>query len=290
MKLRKIAAIILSVLMVAGSLGVTAFAEESKPYYLVLGDSIGYGSGLLNPKEAVYGKIVADTNGYDYQNDAIPGHTTANLIERIQTDEVSEHIKKADIISVTIGGNNFLLGNIPELLFEGIVLEKYEKVDLIAENFYKDLGTIEKKIHSLNSDAVILIQTIYNPQTGYIGEVYQYAADKVNAQIIRYAKEHPQNFYVVDIAKALTDHSTDFAADGIHPSAAGNEKIAVEILKTLKDLGLGKTVTPVINTPGKDITNQGRFTAVVTVIGTVLHFLATIRSFFKTVELVLQFI
>ncbi|MBR6940813.1 MAG: hypothetical protein IKH65_08410, partial [Clostridia bacterium] len=94
MKLRKIAAIILSVLVVAGSLGVTAFAEESKPYYLVLGDSIGYGSGLLNPKEAVYGKIVADTNGYDYQNDAVPGHTTANLIERIQTDEVSEHIKK----------------------------------------------------------------------------------------------------------------------------------------------------------------------------------------------------
>jgi lysophospholipase L1-like esterase len=290
MKIRKIAAIILSVLMVACSLGITAFAKESKPYYLVLGDSIGYGSGLLNPKEAVYGKIVADTNGYEYQNDAVPGHTTTDLIERIETDEVSEHIKKADIISITIGGNNFLLANVPLMLFEGIVLENFEKIDELAKDFYKDIGTIEKKIHSLNSDAVILFQTIYNPQTGYIGEVYQFAADKINAQIIKYAKEHTENFYVVDIANALTDHNTDFAVDGIHPSAAGNEKIAVEILRKLKDLGLGKTVTPVINTPGKDITNKGNFTAVVTAIGTVLHFLATIRSFFKTVESVLQFI
>ncbi|MBQ1243220.1 MAG: hypothetical protein IIX98_02465, partial [Clostridia bacterium] len=78
---RKIMAVALCLLMLVMSFGLSAFAGEEK-FYLVLGDSIGYGSGILNSKEACYGRIVADTNGYEYANHAIPGHTTTNLIAR----------------------------------------------------------------------------------------------------------------------------------------------------------------------------------------------------------------
>ncbi len=283
MKLRKITAVIICTLLLAGSLCVGAYAEEGKKFYLVLGDSIGYGSGLVNSREACYGKIVADTNGYEYANDAIPGHTTRNLLDRLKEDIVIEHVKKADIISITIGGNNFLLGNIFGLLFDGIVKQDYSGIDSIAENFYKDFDKIVSEINALNPDAVILMQTIYNPQTGYIGEVYQQGADRVNAQIVRYAGEHPDKVVIVDIAKALTDSETDFASDRIHPSKVGNEKIAVEILKTLKDLGLGENTEPVINTPGIDITMTGSFTGAVDAVSGLFHFMSLIYNFIRNI-------
>ena len=63
-KMKKLTALCLCVLMLLGSLSCAVFAEE-KEFYLVLGDSIGYGSGIRNSKEACYGKIVADTTRID---------------------------------------------------------------------------------------------------------------------------------------------------------------------------------------------------------------------------------
>ena len=105
---------VLAVLLTAALLlgACSAALAAAKPRYVVLGDSIAYGSGLSNPTKAVYGKIVADTNGYEYENYAIPGHTTQNLLRRLENDKVRAAVKKADIISISIGGNNFLLGDL----------------------------------------------------------------------------------------------------------------------------------------------------------------------------------
>ena len=59
-KMKKITAIVLSVVMVVCLFTVYGYAQTEKPFYLVLGDSIAYGSGISNSKEACYGKIVAD--------------------------------------------------------------------------------------------------------------------------------------------------------------------------------------------------------------------------------------
>ncbi len=85
--MKKIIAFLLSCVMLFGLLNVFGFAAD-QPRYLVLGDSIAYGSGLANPKEAVYGKIVADTEGYAYENYAVPGHTTGNLLRRMENEAV----------------------------------------------------------------------------------------------------------------------------------------------------------------------------------------------------------
>ena len=184
--MKKLIAVILAALILAGSFGLTAFAAR-QTRYLVLGDSIAYGSGLSNSKEAVYGKIVADTNGYEYENYAVPGHTTENLLSRMENETVKEAIGKADIVNISIGGNNFLLGNINSLLYDGIVAEDYTRFDELAENFYKDLEKIVNVIRSSNKSALIIIQTIYNPQTGYVGQVYQQGADRLNAKMFEFA-------------------------------------------------------------------------------------------------------
>ena len=71
-------------LVLCVSLCIPAFAEGDgkKINYLVLGDSIANGYGLMNSESAVYGKIVADTNGYSYINESYGGgETTATRHE-----------------------------------------------------------------------------------------------------------------------------------------------------------------------------------------------------------------
>ena len=134
--MKKAVALLISLSMILGMLCLTVFAQDEKLYYVVLGDSIAYGSGISNSREACYGKIVSDTNGYDYANHAIPGHTTTNLIKRLGEETVIADIKKADLISISIGGNDFLMSNLIGLMFDAIVLGDYSEYDRIAEGFY----------------------------------------------------------------------------------------------------------------------------------------------------------
>ncbi len=288
MKLRRITALILCVIMLIGSMGIAAFAEEEKQFYLVLGDSIGYGSGLRNSKDACYGKIVADTNGYDYANDAIPGHTTQNLLSRLENESVRAHVKQADIISISIGGNNFLLGNLPALLYNLIVKDDLSQAESIIDGFYKDFGKIIETIRSLNPDAVILMQTLYNPQTGYIGEAYQISIDMLNEAIRRFQSENGE-IEIVDVAAKLTDSEKDFASDGIHPSVEGNKKIAVAVLEKLVELGLGETAEPVITAEGIDANVPSAFAVPLNLFGEILHILSVIRGWFSFITDILPF-
>ena len=70
---------LLAVIMLCSCLSVCSLAS-GKYHYVVLGDSIAYGSGLVNAREACYGKMVADTCGFDYANHAVPGATSLELI------------------------------------------------------------------------------------------------------------------------------------------------------------------------------------------------------------------
>ena len=266
-----------------------AFAAEEKPFYLVLGDSIGYGSGLKNSKDACYGRIVADTNGYDYANDAVPGHTTQNLLSRLAVPSVKEHVQNADIISISIGGNNFLLGNIAKVCFDVMVMSDTSSAEKIIEGFYTDYCKIIETIRSLNPDAVILMQTLYNPQTGYICEAYQTCIDMLNDAIRRYADGHPGEIEIVDVAAALKDSENDFAADRIHPSVAGNEKIAVEVLKKLVELNLGKTAEPVITTKGTDIEVPEILSGSMGFYGDILYILARARLVLLSIFSIINF-
>ncbi len=278
--MKKFAAIILSIAMVFCVFTVCGYAENEKPFYLVLGDSIAYGSGISNSREACYGKIVADTNGYDYVNHSVPGHTTSNLINRLNNETVIADLKKADIISISIGGNDFLMSNLIDLMFDSMVKEDHAEFDRIAENFYTNFCEIIKIINSHNADAVILMQTLYNPQSGYLRAPYQQGADRINAAIERYNTENPNEIIIVDVASALGDDMANYADDEIHPSAQGNEIIAETILNKLYEINLGSNAAPVINSKGKDIEISAIFTSTLRLAGFIFNALSVIYNFF----------
>ena len=278
--MKKLTAILLSLVMIFTLFSICGYAENEKPFYLVLGDSIAFGSGLTNSREACYGKIVADTNGYEYVNHSIPGHTTTNLINRLNEEAVISDLKKADIISISIGGNDFLMSNLIGLMFDSIVKADYTEYDRIAEGFYTNFCKIVEIINSHNADAVILMQTLYNPQSGYLRAPYQEGADRINAAIERYNTENPGEIVIVEVGKALGDDMANYADDEIHPSAAGNEIIAKVILDKLYELNLGSNTTPVISAEGKDIEISAIFTSTLRIAGAVFNAISVVYNFF----------
>ncbi len=244
--MKKIISVLLALIMLL-SLSIPAFAEEKTLNFLSLGDSIAAGAGLANPAKQAYGAIVSNTNGYNFKNDAISGHTTQDMIKRINQKKVSDDIAEADIICISIGGNNFLQSNLAELVIDSVVKKDYSKFDKIADGLYNDIDTIITYIKGLNSDAAILFQTLYNPM--YIAkdlrQAYQQGADRINATIRRYSQEHGNVYTVVEVAAAMGDDESLITADYIHPNSKGHVVIAREVLKVLKELGLGTQTEPV---------------------------------------------
>lgn len=278
--MKKFIAIILSLTMIFCVFTVCGYAENEKPFYLVLGDSIAYGSGISNSREACYGKVVADTNKYDYANHSIPGHTTTNLINRLSDETVIADLEKADIISISIGGNDFLMSNLIGLMFDSMVKDDHSEFDKIAEGFYTNFCKIIDIINSHNEDAVILMQTLYNPQSGYLRAPYQQGADRINAAIEKYSSENPGEIVIVDVASALGDDMANYADDEIHPSAQGNEIIAKVILNKLYELNLGSDAAPVIAAKGEDIEIPAIFTSTLRIAGFVFNAISVVYNFF----------
>lgn len=251
--MKKFVSFCLAVILAFSFSVLSVSADESDLCYVVIGDSIAYGSGLRNAQKAVYGKVVADTNGYDYINHAVPGHTTDNLISKMSEETVNADLKRADIISISIGGNDFLMNNPSDLIFDVALEEDYSRIGETCDKFYENLCVIIDNINSINPDAVILMQTLYNPQSGDLGEIYQLAVDGLNEKISKYNDLHPDEIIIVDVGATFGNDMSNIAKDGIHPSAKGNLAITEIILERLYELGIGSSTEPVINEEGKNI-------------------------------------
>ena len=251
--LKKLIAIILTVSFCIGIISVSASAKE-KLNYLLLGDSIAEGFGITNPDEASYGKIIADTNGYNYKNDAIMGRNSVGLVNHLTNDEeYINDVKWADIISVSIGGNDFLLDHAALLIVEGIIFNDYSKFDKIGETFYENFSKSMDRIHEINPNAKILVQLLYTSWTfDFARKPYKQAAKRINDAIIKYVEENPQNICVVDTSEVFDGRRDCISTDTIHPNAQGNIELAKAVQSKLCEIGLANTAELVLFVPGID--------------------------------------
>lgn len=274
--MKKVISVLISIILAFSVFGITAFAEEEPLNYVVLGDSIAFGAGMINTVGACYGKIVADTNGYNYVNHSIPGITSGVLLGLMKTGAVLDSIKNADIISISIGGNNFLTNNIIGLAFNCLVKKDMSNFDKIAGVFYEEFCEIMDLINEHNPDATVLMQTLYNPQDGAAGTVYAEGGNRLNEMIRKYDAEHPGEIVIVEVGAALNSDKSNFADDKIHPSANGNYIIALEILNVLSGLGLGEDTEPVVTTEGLDLLMPISYAILVNLVCSIFEMLGNI--------------
>lgn len=249
-KTTRIISLLLAMLMILfiPMIGVSA-EDNEKLNFLMLGDSIAWGAGVLNSSDACYAKIIADSNGYNYKTLASNGNDTGDLLNHFEKESDLEAIKQADIICMSVGGNNYLYVGIPKLLGD-IIKNDYSRFDRIGEEFKVDFEKIILKIKEVNPDVTIIVQTLYNPMIEPLRKAYQNAVDRIDNGIKAVKQAHPESFEILDLEPVITPKY--IALDTIHPTAKGNELIAKLYLEKLKELGLGENTTPVVVTKGID--------------------------------------
>jgi lysophospholipase L1-like esterase len=143
------------------SLEDVAEEKEDGFHIVALGDSLTRGTGDDSGKGYV-GYVVDELQTKTKQtiyvkNLAIKGQRSAGLAAQLQQVEVQRQIKQADVILMTIGGN--------DLFQSGEALRNFslERINQAKAQYLQNLHTIFKTIRSLNPDAVVFYISLYNP-------------------------------------------------------------------------------------------------------------------------------
>lgn len=270
---RKFTAALSASAIAIGALTVSPFsASAENKKLLILGDSISVGYGLQKD-EANYGAILGESLGYEVTNLAVNGATTSDLLTLLATDDAKKAVKEADLICISIGGNDlmqpaieFLSTNLGITTGNLNINDVVTKVSALDENAVQNLvikltgklrdplktaaanfPTIESTIRAINSDTKLVMQTVYNPlefyTTSYQGtdfsDKYNTLQEYVNGQLLKINKpiSELESVSTADI-KARFDGNAWLYVNSknkdIHPTAVGHALIASEILETLK--------------------------------------------------------
>ncbi len=252
---------------------VSAFAAENGAL-VVLGDSIASGFGLpgytagdnSSAKDSFGNRLGAHFK--DYANFAVDGRTSAELLAAMDNADITEKIKTADNVVISIGGNDFLVPLATALMeavtkdeelmgmfmgenaepsgadlqllqqkLEPIMLEALNSVDV--NKSFDNLDGIFRKIKTLNPDCEIAVFTVYNPFEGnkdmaFFDENAKTLLDKLNAKI--YAAAGLNGVKVIDIFTAFKGNAakyTNIATMDVHPSKDGHALYYEKLVQTL---------------------------------------------------------
>jgi lysophospholipase L1-like esterase len=269
--------ILLCAAPVAGCLLQANTMEGEKLHILILGDSIAEGIAGMVPvsereRDAYYG-LIGQRNDYDYKNRAISGSRSRDLLARLKaTDEdgirMSQAlVHEADIIHVSILGNDLLLADIGKILTE-VASNNYTTINGIIETARSNIAQIFECLEEQKKeDAVIFFQTVYNPvfenstlispsaratlaemgiQPSQYRDFTNDIVESVNAVVHEYLEAHPGAFYLMDgfaeferIYQENPERGKDMIfVDDAHPSSEGHAVMADMTQAKLEELGL----------------------------------------------------
>ncbi|WOV88980.1 GDSL-type esterase/lipase family protein [Sporosarcina oncorhynchi] len=210
-------------------------------YVIGLGDSLTQGVGDEYKREGYYGRVTLAMNDWkgvkkiNSSNLAKRGRRSDQLLEQLDDPEIQKKIKKADVIYLTIGGNDIMK----------VVKKNLFKLE--SEQFYSELGKFEnrldqvfKTIRALNGDTAIFVVGLYNPFSIITDEKNEFETiiddwnEAIEIQVVMDGKAcfTPVNDLFVGNENLV--YHTDF----FHPNAKGYESMANRLIEKIDACGL----------------------------------------------------
>ena len=197
---------------------------------VVLGDSLARGTGDEN--RLGYSGFIRETlkqsrDDVNYDNFAIDGLVSRGLLELINRENVKGHLEAADIILLSIGGND--LRTLP-------IQQAINPLDFnrVKGEFLANLEVILDTINSLNPSAHVALTGLYNPYQSMVLEnlalLHQW-----NFETQKVVEQYPNMVFipVVDLFK----YNPEFVSiDRLHPNSVGYQAMAQRHLQTLREI------------------------------------------------------
>ena len=260
--------------------------NNNEVYMVALGDSISAGFMLDDVQNSFINKLRKrlDKNIVDYSE---TGDTTSDLLEKLENEDVISDLKKAEVISLNIGGNN-VQGPFKEALFEAVEKYKgkpYEEVEselglsdiskivdiLTGENeinekmvkdmndnvnaFYDEFNKALEIIKQNSKNAKIILQTIYNPFYEIPGidkmnDIAEEFINRMNKTIEE--KSNEKNISILDVNSVFKKYGamsvTNILNIDTHPNISGHNIIYLMYMKELSPLNPYEIVNNISNT------------------------------------------
>ncbi len=227
------------------------FTEWDIPGYFIpkrihvigLGDSLTQGVGDELKNEGYFGRVtsrMSDWKGVkdvDASNLAKRGRRSDQLIDQLGEIEIQSSIKKADLIYLTIGGNDIMK------------VFKSNLFNLKTEPFYVELGKFENRldelltiIRDLNGDAIIVVAGLYNPFSIVTDESNEFEdiIDDWNEAIEVRTIMAGKSCFVPVVDLFDSNDNMVYHTDFFHPNAKGYDAMAARFLERLKQCDLPK--------------------------------------------------
>lgn len=171
-------------------------------------------------------------------NLGISGQTSHDLVKQLNQSQVRETIKKADWISITIGGNDLFRST---NRLENIDEKKTEKSRI---QFEENLHTILATIQNENPQATVYLFGLYNP----FGDL------EIKDQAFRIVTEWNQtiNQVTLNYKNVIVIHTYDLFQmngtqllyqDHFHPNRSGYQRMAERLLQHIEPTPKGETMS-----------------------------------------------
>ncbi|MGA9232594.1 MAG: SGNH/GDSL hydrolase family protein [Exiguobacterium oxidotolerans] len=190
--------------------------------YVALGDSLTRGVGASNGNSyaAIVGQeLIKDNTVERFQNLAVSGARTEDLLKQLEQKEVLRSLSQAKVISVTIGGNDLFNRG------EGVANFDAKKTADTIKSAQTNLEKTFKILRDENPDAVIFYVGLYNPfRASENGEAFDAIVQNWNAESRQLGLEY--DIEVIDTFNLVRDVKRDLSSDQFHPNDSTYEQIA----------------------------------------------------------------
>ncbi|MET3574903.1 SGNH/GDSL hydrolase family protein [Bhargavaea ullalensis] len=208
-----------------------------------LGDSLTQGVGDERKKGGYAGRLAVEMDTWKgvkevrIENLAKRGRRSDQLVAQLKRDDVQEEIQKADLITLTIGGNDVMK------------VVKSNFFDLKPDPFHKEIDPFTERLASslfmirrANPDAVLVMVGLYNPLTVVTDEASEMDGiiEEWNEVIEDAAAADGRACFVPVDDLFVTNEDLIYHTDFFHPNAKGYDRMTKRIEETLADCGLNE--------------------------------------------------
>ena len=187
----------------------------------------GYTSYLLDRLEEEEGIDEIEFTHYGKR-----GLSTEGLLGKLENNTVTPIIENADVIIITIGGNDVM--NIAKENYRSLKMEQF--TDGIEE-YEKNLHAIIRKTREINPDADVYFVGLYNPWRQWFADIEEFGRimELWNENTQEAAGEY-EGVYFVEISPLFEggDDNLIFEEDYFHPNTKGYQLMGEAVYEAIQ--------------------------------------------------------
>ncbi|WP_078380298.1 SGNH/GDSL hydrolase family protein [Sutcliffiella halmapala] len=164
-------------------------------------------------------------------NLGVRGNRTSHLLKRLQEPEVQESLKDADVIFITVGGNDLM-----KVIRENFLDLNFDLFDREQAEYAKRLETVLSEVRMNNENSTIYLLGLFNPFYEFFKEIPEMnqVVSNWNDTTISVLEKYEKTAFVpiqdlfIDTEESLLDD------DQFHPNEIGYQLIGNEIVEKIK--------------------------------------------------------